>query len=345
MNDFPAIVDDDRRTRPTRSFASAADPTVVDGTDWRALAAAHEHAADELTAGRRERARVGATHPVEDFLFTYYRLRPRELRRWHPGVGRALLDATERVGWRHHREVHTPSGPAVTVDAATLARDRAGLVALLRRLLPATDRATPQFGCFGLHEWAMVYRPATPPAGPLGAMLPGPAAGEPDARRHRRWPLRLGQAGTDAVVEASALRCSHYDAFRFFTPAAVPRNSGAPDGDHRVANEQPACLHAGMDIYKWAYKLGPAVPGDLLLDAFRLARDIRAVDMRASPYDLRDLGYDPIAIEEAAGKAAYVAEQRAFAERARPLRRRLTAVVARLVTADGSDRPGGDGAG
>lgn len=313
--------------------------TLLGEDDWRARAAAHEQAADELTAGRRARARVGASHPVEDFLFTYYRLRPGELRRWHPGVGVALLGADERAGWRHHRIVRTAAGAAITVDGGALARDRSGLLSLLRRLLPATDAATPQFGCFGLHEWAMVYRPATPLAGPLGAMLPGGSraaattSAEPDARRHRQWPLRLGQAGTDAVVEASTLRCSHYDAFRFFTPAAVPRNATTPDVDHRVANEQPACLHAGMDVYKWAYKLGPAVPGDLLLDAFRLARDIRAVDMRASPYDLRELGYQPIAIETAAGKAEYVAQQRLFADRGRPLRRRLAAVVEQVLTA------------
>lgn len=328
MNEFRPTVESARR--PADPGGEPGGLVVLDGDDWRARAAAHQQAADDLTAARRDRARVGATHPVEDFLFTYYRLRPGELRRWYPGVGTALLDADERAGWRHHRTLTTPAGTAVTVDAAALGRDRAGLVTLLRRLLPATDAATPQFGCFGLHEWAMVYRPATAPAGPLGAMLPGSA---PDARRHRQWPLRLGQDGTDAVVEASTLRCTHYDAYRFFTPAAAPRNATAPDVDHRVANEQPACLHAGMDVYKWAYKLGPVVPGDLLLDAYRLARDIRAVDMRASPYDLRELGYEPIAVETTAGKAAYVAEQRGFADRGRALRRRLTAVVERVVTA------------
>lgn len=37
-------------------------------------------------------------------------------------------------------------------------------------------------------------------------------------------------------------------------------------------------------------KLGPAVPGDLALDCFGLARDVRALDMQASPYDLSDYG-------------------------------------------------------
>ena len=41
-----------------------------------------------------------------------------------------------------------------------------------------------------------------------------------------------------------------------------------------------------MDVYKWAVKLGPLVPGELLLDAFELAREIRRLDMEAAPYDL-----------------------------------------------------------
>ena len=60
------------------------------------------------------------------------------------------------------------------------------------------------------------------------------------------------------------------------------------------ALEQPGCLHANMDLYKWAGKLAPFTPGDLLLDCFELARDIRELDMRASPYDLSGLGHAPL---------------------------------------------------
>jgi len=83
-----------------------------------------------------------------------------------------------------------------------------------------------------------------------------------------------------------------------------------------------------MDLYKWAVKLGPLVPGELLLDAFELARDIRVLDMRASPYDLAEWGYDAVPIETAEGKAAYVRAQRAFADRGRAVRRRLIDVAA-----------------
>jgi hypothetical protein len=150
------------------------------------------------------------------------------------------------------------------------------------------------------------------------------------AHRHP-LPLRLGQAGTDAVVEGHPVRCSHFDAFRFFTPAATGRNRLRPTRATQVELEQPGCLHATMDLYKWAYKLGPAVPGDLLLDCFALAADVRELDMRASPYDLRAAGHDPVAIETPEGKAEYVAAQREFARRGAALRSRLLAVHERLL--------------
>ena len=33
---------------------------------------------------------TGTSHPVIDFLFTYYTLRPAQLARWHPGFGVGL---------------------------------------------------------------------------------------------------------------------------------------------------------------------------------------------------------------------------------------------------------------
>lgn len=133
-------------------------------------------------------------------------------------------------------------------------------------------------------------------------------------------PLRLGRDGTDAVVESHDLRCTHFDAFRFFTPEAVPLNRTALTREDQPLLEQPGCLHAGMDLYKWAMKLGPLVPGELLLDTFELARDIRLLDMEAAPYDLAEWGVVPVPIETAEGKAEYVRRQRGFAERAAVLR-------------------------
>ena len=85
-----------------------------------------------------------------------------------------------------------------------------------------------------------------------------------------------------------------------------------------------------MDLYKWAFKLAPFTPAELTADCFELARDIREVDMRASPYDLERLGFAPIPIETPEGRAAYEVHQRDFATRAQPLRARLIALLERL---------------
>ena len=60
-----------------------------------------------------------------------------------------------------------------------------------------------------------------------------------------------------------------------------------------------------MDLYKWSYKLSPLVPSELVADCFALAREIRELDMRASPYDLAELGYEPVAVETPAGRPEY----------------------------------------
>ena len=121
------------------------------------------------------------------------------------------------------------------------------------------------------------------------------------------WPLRLGGAGTDEVVEGHRIACSHFDAFRFFTDSARPLNTLQPGRDDRAEFEQPGCLHAGMDLYKHAFRLTPLVPSELVADCFELAWDIRELDMRASPYDFSDLGLEPVRIETPEGKQEYVA--------------------------------------
>jgi hypothetical protein len=300
--------------RGTRSFfypgpvPATTSPTVLAVEDWAARAAAHEARVDGWTAPHRERRRRGEAHPVQDFLFTYYSETPGRLRRWHPGPGVALAPPAPHAQWRWYTT--GPDG-SVRLDVPAFLADRGATVAFVQRLLAATA-ARPAFsGCFGLHEWAMVYR---------------------DRETRHAVPLRLGAEGTDAVVEANQIRCTHFDAFRFFTPSAVPRNRVQPTRETQPDLEQPGCLHAGMDLYKWAYKLSPAAPAELVADCFALAGEIRELDMRASPYDLRPHGYAPVAIETPEGKAEYVTAQRGFAERGAVLRERLLGVCDRLLT-------------
>ena len=129
------------------------------------------------------------------------------------------------------------------------------------------------------------------------------------------------------------LRCSHFDAFRFFTDAAVPRNVERLTRDGQLGAEQPGCLHAAMDLYKWAYKLTPLVPSELVMDCLELAARARELDMRASPYDLSDYGFEPIAIETPAGRAGYVRAQEDIASQAATVRGALVGTCDLLLSA------------
>lgn len=276
-------------------------------SEWLPRAAAHEARVERFAAPFVARRMRQQKHPVEDFLFTYYTQKPGQLQRWHPGAGVVLEGsaAAQRLGWKFYTEHDGGTG----LDLEAFASARAEAIRFARIILAGTASRPGNFACFGLHEWAMAYK------------------SESNGIRHEYLPLRLGAAGTDRVVQEHRIRCTHFDAFRFYTPEAVPLNELTPTRETQRDLEQPGCLHANMDLYKWAYKLTPAVPSELVMDCFELAWDIRTMDMRASPYDLTDWDYQPIRIETPEGKAEYVRLQKEFAERADVLRRRLLAVA------------------
>ena len=281
--------------------------------DWTTRQRRHRRRVDEFLTPHRRRAKIGEPHPVWDFLFRYYSLRPRQLRVWHPGFG-VVLGGPDNGAARAYvdRAAYGPHPDGVTVTFEHL-RSRVGTVEFIANLLRATASRSPAMNCFGMHEWAMVYR--------------APAV------RHERVPLRLGPDATDAVVESMPLRCTHFDAFRFFTEPAAARNAGTPSRSEQSGWEQPGCVHANMDLYKWCYKLGPLVDSELLIDCLELAVDARALDMRASPYDLSGYGFEPIAVETPAGRAAYVRGQQDIATRAAPLRAAIAARCDELLVA------------
>ena len=272
---------------------------------WRPRATTHLNRAEEWTLPYRSRRAAGKMHPVHDFLFIYYRFAPALLEYWHPGLGTKLETSDWLPGY---------NDKCYTLEDHTLTLDSSKLDAKMRKrlqwsldLCKAVRSRPAQYGCYGMHEWAMVYQ-----GGPAGR-----------ARHEGTLPFRMTQAEIDTIVESRPICCSHFDAFRFFTDSAMPLNRKQPAQDSRMENEQPGCLHTNMDLYKWTAKCMPWVGTELLWDTFKYSVRCREVDMRASPYDCSELGYTPITIETSAGRTEYELEQTHLAEQAKALRERL----------------------
>ena len=204
-------------------------------------------------------ARRGAKHPVHDFLFTYYSYRPAQLRRWHPGYGVGLAGGDEYAELKGYEVDERRPGHG----RASCRRQRP-LIESLHRLLTATAGAAGQSsaasGCTS-GRWS--------------------TGSTEDETRHADWPLRLGAAGTDGVVESHPIACSHFDAYRFFTGPARPRNALSPGRDDRPAHEQPALSPRRHGPLQARVPAHPMISSDLVADCFELARDIRVLDMRA----------------------------------------------------------------
>ena len=315
---------------------SSAAGQILTADEWHARRDRHRRRVEDVIGPYLRDRRRGQKHPVLDFLFTYYSSRPAHIERYHPGYGVVLLapssgrdDTAPYEALRGYQRMSVETGATQTstrpvedagdahgsptgvgVGADYLCRRHTALRET-KALLAATASRPPRFGCFGLHEWAMVYRT--------------------DAPRHD-LPLRLGAAGTDAVVESMPLRCTHFDAFRFFTDDARPRNEFALTTADRLTRDQPGCLHTTMDLYRTTMTLTPLLDSELTLRAFELVRDARELDMRASPYDLGDLGYSPVPVETPAGRATYIHEQTALAERGATLRAEIESRIDTLLS-------------
>jgi hypothetical protein len=296
----------------------SAHSVVLSFREWKRREAAHRERAERRTVPARSRRTRRLPHPVEDFLFQYYPFPFSLLEHWHPGllVGLEWPEAAGRlapeggVSERHYRLVDG----VVAADPGKIREPERVRLRWMRALLAATASRAGNFACYGLHEWAMVY-------------------GGRDVRHHSVVPLRLPQAEIDALVRSRPLCCTHFDAFRFFAAETQPLNRLQPTLEAREALEQPGCVHANMDLYKWAAKAMPWSGSELLLDCFELALELRELDMRASPYDLATWGYRAIRIETAEGRREYEVEQRRLAAAAAPLRQRLIGVLGGLERA------------
>ena len=281
-------------------------------SEWQRLAKEYVDTVCCWTVPFRKRRKKGLSHPVDDFLFVYYRYSSGQLEHWHPGANVRLEchgGVPNQFGEKHYRT----EGDIVFADPTLIESKVRRRLEWTADMLQQTESRKGNFSCLGLHEWAMVYR------------------GQ-EVRHEKTTPLRLPQKEIDAIVESRPLTCTHFDAFRFYAIDAKPLNKVQPTLDSRPELEQPGCIHANMDLYKWAFKSMPWIGSDLLLRCFRLALFAREIDMRASPYDLSAYGgYEPILIETAEGRAQYERLQREVAQRAAPLRRELIEQIESLL--------------
>jgi hypothetical protein len=276
---------------------------TISENEWTAEKSAHETRVDEFLNDYLEARSRQEKDPVMDFLFEYYAFRPSNLRKWSPGIG-VNLNYSEFNDLPEISEIKVIEDSQIAfVDPRLFPAKRITSLKWMLKMLKNTQESRPSFGCFGMHEWAMVYKTENP--------------------RHNQLPMRMEPDELAAFVESRPLLCTHFDAYRFFTKPARPMNKYELSRESFHETEQPGCIHSNMDLYKWAFKMHPWIPSSLILQAFELAVEARYIDMQASPYDLREQGLTPIKIETESGRKVYKEKQEMIFEKGLPIRQRI----------------------
>lgn len=283
---------------------------VLIESDWMTKKQIHEEKVEALVGDYLIARSAHKKQPVLDFLFEYYAFRPSALRRWSPGIGVGLQctnkeELPELSEWVFDEDV-------AFVNTSIFPEKRLISTQWILQMLKSAQSRRPSFGCFGMHEWAMVYKT--------------------DDVRHAQLGLRMSSKDLANFVESRPLVCTHFDAYRFFTEEAIPMNKFKLSRETFADSEQPGCIHSNMDLYKWAHKLYPWVSSNLILDAFELALEARTIDMKASPYDLREHGLEPIMIETESGRIEYLKAQEAIYIKGIPIREQLIREIELLVS-------------
>ncbi|NCP83861.1 MAG: 3-methyladenine DNA glycosylase [Bacteroidetes bacterium] len=254
--------------------------------------------------GKRE---TGEKHPIYDFLFEYYFFSPSQLEKFSPGIAVSIINDCENYEdfTLPNKNFYSFSDEknAWIMQTQSLSQKRKDSLTWVITLLEHTQQNEPQFACLGLHEWAMLYKNETNVRHSLA--------------------LRVSARELQHLVESKPLKCTHFDAFRFFTKEANPLNKTRLTKDSRVKSEQSACVHANMDIYKWSHKFYPWISSELILESFYLAIEARTIDMQASPYDVSLIGLNPIRIETKEGAEEYVRYQKQLCIKGNSIRLKL----------------------
>lgn len=242
----------------------------------------------------------GQKHPTVDFLFSYFSFSFSKLCKWSPGPNTLINHLPKHL----NPQVFSEKEGSYFIDPKKFPEKRHAGLRWTLALLENSQKVTPTFNCYGLHEWAMVYK-------------------DENTRHRETLPLRLTMEEIVEFVDSQNLVCTHYDALRFYTEAAKPLNKFQMTRDEQPDFDQAGCLHVNMDLYKWAYKIYPYISSDLIADCFELAKECRIIDMQASPYDVSSLGVEKIAIETKEGRNEYISKQNSLYQKSLDLRSKL----------------------
>lgn len=325
-------------------------------TSWRRAAQAHQKAIRRLLEpgllpDKRQQAQpwtaLDPIHPVYNFLIEYYGLKGakgvKRLARWSPPLEELLLvgdddkstthtailleGATDKdLGTVLHLKGAMPSENGILYSPSLYYKNRdetstssnhqaaAAAAPFLwnRAILQQTLRQEPVLHCHNLHEWAMQYQPE-------GAPEP------PSAKYQRHLRLRVSRQIINETVERKGVKCTHVDALKYFAPAAGELNQHGVNlpRSRQLELEQPACVHAQMDLLKYVLRLQPFCNAKLIVKVLQVALNARRLDVAASPYDASDFGVEPICIETPEGRSLYRKLQAKQMMEAEPVRKEL----------------------
>ncbi len=280
-------------------------------------------------------------HPIYNFLHRYYRYSVEYISKYSAGINHLLEDVqpTDLQNEHLHTEFLIPYESSDQNHLYTLDQDRiklqlnqnkgkyrhANIIQNYQTLL-TTLRKPPFYGCFGYHEWAMLYS---------GRSQPRPKPHQP------QLPLRVSQEIIDTIVETPGnLKCTHYDAWRFFQKESQAWNIyPSLNRLDQSKIEQPGCIHANMDLFKYAYQLYPFISSELLLKSLEIAIMARKIDVRASPYDCSaylseeegEEGRSPICVETSEGRKEYIEYQERLVEKAIPIRKEICNIYEQII--------------
>jgi hypothetical protein len=224
-------------------------------------------------------------HPIYNFIFQYFHFSVNKLMVYSPGLNTSIPEPyTLQYPFLQKYTERTNDGTYVLDPRkVTFNNEKVKAMRVIQALLEGSASRPPSYSCFGLHEFAILYEDE----------CTGSTASTSNSKssryRHQHLPLRISVEELRQTVESRPLRCTHFDALRFFAKSALPLNRivPSPSRETQPTLDQPGCVHVHMDLFKWAMKLYPFLPSEVLVDSLEIALKAREIDMRASPYDLR----------------------------------------------------------